>query len=110
MTNNDSAGRPDKKLRQLIDAVLRADAANDGVNDHEYAATVGLAIGRLRAYVEGTGQWSVDGGWDAREKLAWTLRYQERLKWHEVAERMDLSSERVRQLAAAHARALETKE
>ena len=90
------------QLMYLTDVVLRADAANDGADDSEYATAVGQAVGRLRAHLEATGQWTTDGGWYAREKLAWTLRHKDRLKWHEVAERLDVCPERARQLAAFH--------
>lgn len=90
------------QLKCLIDAVLRADAANNGADDSEYATAVGQAVGRLRAHLEATGQWTTDDGWYAREKLAWTLRYKDRLKWHEVAERLDVCPERARQLAGFH--------
>ncbi len=90
------------RLKCLIDAVLRADAANDGADDSEYATAVGQAVGRLRAHLEATGQWATDGGWYAREKLAWNLRHKDRLKWHEVAERLNVCLERARQLAGFH--------
>lgn len=110
-------GQLDKTLKGLIDAVLRADAATDSANDEEYARTVGQAVGRLRSHLEATGEWSFEGGWveheagaDAREALAWRLRYRDRLKWRDIGERLGVCYERARQLAAAHERRLRRRE